>query len=141
MSQSRVIRRRRGFTLIEVLMVIVILGILVAVVGRNLMGTGERARVDVATTLVKTGLKGSLDLFQVHMATYPTELTELVERPSDEEEARKWAGPYLKAEELKDPWGQEYYYKYPGENNETGYDLGSNGPDKQWGSDDDIKNW
>ena len=141
MSQSRVIRRRRGFTLIEVLMVIVILGILVAFVGQSLFGTSQKAQVDVATTIIKTGLKGRLDLFQVHMQTYPTELTEMVERPSDEEAARKWAGPYLKAEELKDPWGQEWYYKFPGENNQGSYDLGSNGPDKQWGSDDDIKNW
>ena len=64
-------------------------------------------------------------------------LMALIEKPDDEEEAKKWAGPYLKAESLKDSWGNDYIYVYPGEYNEDGYDLSSAGPDGEEGTDDD----
>jgi general secretion pathway protein G len=77
------------------------------------------------------------------MDEYPEELRMLVEEPEDEEMAKKWRGPYLEEKNLLDPWGQEFYYaaNEDAEENPGKYDLGSNGPDEEWGTEDDIRNW
>lgn len=79
------------------------------------------------------------------MGRYPQEdddgLMALVEEPDDEEEAAKWAGPYVDAKDLKDSWGNDFIYECPGEVNEDSYDLSSAGPDGDEGTDDDITNW
>jgi len=137
---------RRAFTLLEVLMVIVILGLLVAFVAPALFATGEKAKVDLTKAAVDSGFGNALSLYRMAMNHYPTDeeggLKALYEKPSDEEAAKKWAGPYIeKPENLKDAWGHEYIYKCPGQYNEQGYDLSSPGPDGKEGSDDDIVNW
>jgi general secretion pathway protein G len=65
----------------------------------------------------------------------------LLEQPDDEELEDKWAGPYVKPEQLKDPWGSDFVYRFPGEVNEGSFDIVSPGPDRDEGDDDDIGNY
>lgn len=150
MKRSRTVRS--GFTLIEVLLVILILGLLAAFVVPQFVGTGEGAKIDIARAAV--GRSGSiataLEMFRLHVGRYPTTeegLMALIEMPdtleSDEQTTQVWRGPYIQDPgSLRDPWGNEYQYRFPGEiNDETTYDLWSNGPDGEEGTDDDIGNW
>ncbi len=144
---KRVVRRtrRRAFTLLEVLMVVVIIGLLAAFVVPNFFGTETKTKINLSTALVKSGINGTLDRYRLDMGHYPTTeegLIALVQKPDNEEDAKKWAGPYVKAAtDLKDSWGTDLIYKCPGEYNSDGYDLSSAGPDRQPGTDDDIGNW
>ena len=144
MKQSkRIMGRRRGFTLLEVLMVVVILGILAAVVVPNLFQGQAIAEIGAAKSSMK-GIESALNLYRIAMGAYPEELRQLVEAPDDEEEARKWGKDgYIEEKNLVDPWGEEWYYRGPedAEENAGKFDLGSNGPDKEWGTEDDLKNW
>lgn len=137
--------RIRAFTLLEVLMVVIIIGLLAAFVVPSFFGAGDRARQDLTQAVVDRGFNGALDLYRVHMGKYPPSddggLQLLIERPDDEELAKKWAGPYLEPKDLKDAWGNDYMYECPGKYNENKYDLSSPGKDGQEGTDDDIKNW
>jgi general secretion pathway protein G len=141
----RVARRRRGFTLLEVLMVIVIIGILAAFIVPSLFNVGEGAKKDLAQAAVNSGLNGSLEYFKINCGRYPTTdegLIALVRKPDSEDLAEKWRGPYLKeGAKLKDPWDRDYIYVSPGRVNETSYDLSSPGVDGQPGTDDDVANW
>lgn len=145
MMRSRINRnRKRAFTLLEVLMVVVIIGLLAAFVAPNFFSAGDKAKKDLASAAVKSGLNGALDLYKAHVGTYPPSdeggLKLLLEPPSNEELAKKWSGPYLKsAEDLKDPWGHEWKYECPGKYNTKAYDLSSDGESSS--SDDDITNW
>lgn len=138
--------QKRAFTLLEVLMVVIIIGLLAAFVVPRFFSAPDRVKRDLANATVNTGLNGALDLYRAHMGAYPLSdeggLQLLLEAPDDEELAKNWEGPYLKkAADLKDPWGVEWIYECPGEYNEKSYDLSSAGPDKQADSEDDIKNW
>jgi general secretion pathway protein G len=135
--------RRRAFSLLEVLMVIVILGILAAFVVPQFMNVQGRAEEDVARQNVEGGFGGAIDLYRVHMGTYPEELIMLVEAPEDEELAKTWSGPYLEEQDLQDPWGSEYQYAAgeDAEENPGKYDLSSAGRDQEFGTEDDITNW
>jgi len=137
--------RRRAFTLLEVLMVVVIIGILAALVVPNFFGASEGARKDLTKALIDSGINGTLDLYRMHMGRYPTSeegLAALVERPDDDELAERWRGPYIKdGSKLKDAWGHDLIYECPGRYNEGSYDLSSPGPDGQEGTEDDITNW
>lgn len=143
--QNKRRRTARGFTLLEVLMVIVIIGVLIAAVVPNLMGTVSGAREDTTRNMIKSGLSGSLETFFAHMGRYPTTeegLTVLYQKPNDEEVAQNWRGPYIKnPEDLKDAWKREFRYRSPGEFNEDGFDLSSAGKNGQHGDEDDITNW
>ncbi|MHC4444167.1 MAG: type II secretion system major pseudopilin GspG [Planctomycetota bacterium] len=137
-------RRRRGFTLLEVLLVVGIIALLAAFVVPSFIGTEKSAKIKLAKAMVDSGgtLATQLELYRMAMGKFPEELTGLTEKPDDDEEAEKWGGPYITdPNKLKDPWGNELQYKFPGEVNEGGYDLWSWGPDEEDGSDDDIKNW
>jgi general secretion pathway protein G len=138
---SRLSRRRKAFTLLEVLMVIVILGILAAVIAPTFFGTQVNAERDLAQLVIDNGFNNALDRYRLDMGTYPETLEELLVRPDDEELAKEWAGPYIKEGDLIDPWKSEWYYQFPGEENTDSYDLGSNGPNRSWGDEDDLKNW
>ncbi len=147
MSRQR--RRRSGFTLVEILIVVAILAVLAAAVVPRLMQQGDEARIKIAETMVgRSGdIAGALKLYRLHSGKYPeTEegLEALFRRPSDiEEDSKKWIGPYLEGspEELVDPWDNELVYECPGKYNEDGYDLSSKGPDGEEDTEDDIKNW
>lgn len=129
----------RAFTLIELLLVLVILGILAAVVVPKFAGRTEQARLTAAGTQIST-FSTALDAFEVDNGYYPkgkNGLNDLVVQPRD---AQNWKGPYMKEIPL-DPWQQPYIYECPGKHNPTSYDLMSGGPDKRVGGDDDITNW
>jgi general secretion pathway protein G len=141
---------RKGFTLLEVLLVIVILVTLAALVLPNFAGVGDKAKKD-ATALQIKGLEDSLEIFKNHIGRYPTTEEGLKalndkEQIQDEELAKKWSGPYTGKGEsttfnVKDQWGHEFRYTCPGEHNTKSYDLYSAGPDGQEGTEDDIMNW
>ena len=144
-QKHRVVRNRRGgFTLLEILLVVGLLALLASFVVPALTTQSERAKVEIANMAIRPNgeLSRVIDLFQINTGVFPEELKYLVEKPEDEEIAKKWAGPYIKdVSGLLDPWGHEYQYTQEGQHNEKGYDLWSMGPDGQDGTDDDVKNW
>jgi general secretion pathway protein G len=146
-KKSCVSRRRRplkkvsGFTLIELLLVLVILATLAAVVTPKFTKRSEQARITAAKTQISQ-FEVALSAFEIDVGRYPTTpegLRALVEKPTAD--ADGWLQPYIERDVPKDPWGNEYVYRYPGQYNEYGYDLYSLGPDGKLGGDDDITNW
>ena len=133
-------RRASAFTLIELLLVLVILGTLAALVVPKFTKRSEQAKIVAARTDL-ANIEVALDAFEVDCGRYPaTEegLKALLEQPSS---ATGWQGPYLKRGVPKDPWGNTYMYRCPGQHNTNGCDLYSYGPDGQEGGSDDIDNW
>jgi len=133
-------RVAKGFTLIELLLVMVILATLAAVVVPRFTRRSEQARITAARADIAV-LEVALDAYEVDTGTYPTTeqgLLALIEQPGD---LKGWTGPYIKRGVPKDPWGNPYLYRQPGDNNTSGYDLCSYGPDGKEGGDDDIDNW
>jgi general secretion pathway protein G len=133
--------RRAGFTLIELLLVLVILASLAAIVTPKFAKRSEQARITAAQTQISQ-FEVALDAFEIDLSRYPTTaegLGALVERPTSD--AEEWQQPYLRRAVPKDPWGNDYMYRYPGQYNEEGYDLYSYGPDRKQGGGDDITNW
>jgi len=136
--------KNKGFTLIEILLVVVILSVLVAMVVPNLSGQGKKARISAARVDIESNLATALDLYEMDNGRYPTSeqgLKSLLQEPASAPEPTNWSGPYLKKKKLPtDPWQNEYVYVCPGTHNTDEYDLSSNGPDGVE-SDDDIVNW
>lgn len=135
--------RRRGgagFTLVEVLLVLIILVIIGSIVVPNLFGAQEKANINATKTQIRA-IDGAIDLYRIDMAKAPSTLDDLREDPSTSSDDSKWSGPYLKAALKPDPWGNEYQYAAEGKKNTGGYDIWSYGPDGKNGTDDDIGNW
>jgi len=140
------LKRRKGFTLIELMVVIVILGLLAGLVIPRLVGRGEEAKVEIARMQIKE-IETALELYKLDNGFYPTTeqgLEALVKKPSSEPIPPKWReGGYLKKVPL-DPWGRPYVYLCPGEHNPDSYDLFSYGADGKEGGEGvnaDITNW
>ncbi len=136
------IDKNSGFTLIELLVVLVILGLLAGLVGPQVLRYLGGAKTDVAKLQIEE-LGAGLDLFHLEVGRYPTDdegIQALVEEPAG---IVGWNGPYLKKRKTpKDPWGNEYHYRFPGE--KGGYDLYSLGADNAEGGekdDQDVVSW
>ncbi len=137
---NKPIPRQHGFTLIEIMVVVVILGILAAVVVPKIMSRPEEARIVKAKQDIRA-LGTALDLYKLDNFNYPTTdqgLEALVSKPTSPPEPKRYREEgYLKKVPL-DPWQNPYQYLNPGEHGV--YDVYSLGPDQQ-PSDDDIGNW
>jgi general secretion pathway protein G len=145
-GESREARQKggdeHGYTLVELLVVLAILGLLVAIAAPRVIKYLGSAKVDTAKIQVEQ-LGNSLDLYHLELGHYPTDqegLQALVDRPP---QAQSWNGPYLKnRQSLIDPWGRPYLYKSPGEHGD--YDLYTLGADGRQGGDGenrDITSW
>ena len=140
------VRTRCGFTLIEVLVVIVVLGMLAALVGPRILGRVGEAKGATARTQVEL-LGLALDSYRLDNGAYPTTaqgLAALQDKPTRDPLPPNWRGPYLKKAIPLDPWGRPYLYRSPGEQNPSGYDLSTLGRDGQPGGSDedaDITSW
>ena len=135
--------RRRGFTLLEVMLVLGILVVLAAFVVPAVTGTGERAKVRAAQAQVGSSgsLSMSIQLFRQDLGRYPEKLIDLVERPDYiDEDDKRWS-KYLDQPNFTDPWGNELVYREEGEVNEDGFDILSIGPDGEEDTEDDIGNF
>lgn len=140
--------RQAGFSLIEIMAVVVIIGLLIALVGVNVRGQMDNAKLSTARAQIDR-LEGALEFYRMDNSFYPTTqqgLEALVQRPSSPPEPRRYQPDgYLQKRTLPlDPWGQPYQYRSPGEHNPRGFDLWSFGADGAPGGSGegaDIGNW
>ena len=137
-------KKSRGFTLVEIMVVVVIIGILAAAIIPQFIGTTQDAKVSAAKAQVAE-LESATERFYVHMDRYPTMdegLKVLVEAPASDD-AKKWRGPYIK-QLRNDPWGNPYQYLVPGTHNAASFDIwsrGADGADGGEGYNADLGNW
>ena len=129
--------KKRGFTLIEIMLVVAIIGVLAAMVVPRLTGRTRQTKISVSQADVDVNIPLAMDLYELDVGEFPPSLDNLLNNKTGSD---SWRGPYLK-KVPKDAWGNPYYYKYPGEHNKYGYDLYSAGADEQPGTNDDVTNW
>ncbi|MEQ8821606.1 MAG: type II secretion system major pseudopilin GspG [Sumerlaeia bacterium] len=134
--------RQRGFTFLEIMFVVVIIGVLLAIVGPRLAGKSTEARKGTAKADIRN-IKVGLAQFEMHVGRFPNTsegIEALIEEPSGLPDDQ-WDGPYLDTDVTpKDPWGAVYNYRSPGEHSKD-YDIWSSGPDGQEGTEDDVTSW
>jgi len=130
-----------GFTLIEIMLVVIIIAALAAMVVPRLSGRSEQAKVAVAKTDIDSLLPTALKLYELDNGFFPTTsqgLEALLIQPTTNPIPQNWNGPYIEKKPV-DPWGRAYLYTSPGKHR-VDYDLYSKGKDEKKDS-DDIKNW
>jgi general secretion pathway protein G len=140
---TRALRRQHGFTLIEIMVVVIIIGLLAAVVVPQFLGRVDDARVAKAKQDIQA-MEAALTLYKLDNFRYPSTeqgLSALVQKPADPD-IRNWKeGGYLKRLN-KDPWGHDYQYAYPGAQGEVDvFTFGRDGQAGGEGPDADIGNW
>jgi general secretion pathway protein G len=138
----KTMKKTKGFTLIELMLVVIIIGVLAAMALPRFAGRSEQARASVAKTDIAANISVALDLYELDNGRYPTTeqgLEALRTKPTSSPEPRNWNGPYLRRASV-DPWGNIYQYKYPSTRKGVDYELYSLGPDGVE-SGDDIGNW
>lgn len=137
---------RLGFTLIDILVVITVIGLLAALVGPRILGRVSEAKSATAKAQLEL-LSVALDNYRLDNGSYPTTeqgLAALQEKPTRDPAPLNWRGPYLKRTIPADPWGRPYIYRSPGEHDPGGNDLSSLGKDGRpggEGEDADITSW
>jgi general secretion pathway protein G len=143
MKRRSLQKRHGGFTLLEIMVVVIIIGVLAATIIPQFMGTTHDAKVSAAKSDVAQ-LESAMERFNLHMDRYPTMdegLKVLVEAPAGED--KKWRGPYIKVLR-SDPWGNPYQYRAPGMHHPSTFDVWSRGADGQDGGEGpnaDIGKW
>ena len=144
---KKLIRKdKRGFTLIEILVVIMIIGILASIIAPRFVGRTEDAKVTAAKADI-SAIELAIDAYEADNGFYPaTEqgLDALIVVPAIAPIPTNWKGPYLKKSVGNDPWGSPYIFVCPGIYNSTSYDLyslGRDGKEGGTGFDADITNW
>lgn len=126
-------RKNKGFTLLEILIVVAIIGLIASLIVPNIIGRYEKSKEEIAKAQIEM-LSSAIEAFKLDVGRYPNSLDELINSSEP-----NWRGPYLAKKQIpKDPWGRDYQYKYPGEHGN--YDLYSLGPDGQLGE-KSITNW
>ena len=129
---------QRGFTLVELLLVLVILALIAGLVLPGIIGKAESAKAKAASSQISR-ISMSVESFYLDTGSTPSSLDQLVNEPSG---AKGWNGPYIKNSLLKDPWGRAYQYRVPGEHGD--FDIQSFGADGQQGGEKnnaDITSW
>lgn len=135
-------RKPRGFTLVELLVVLAILGLLAGLVGPQVMKFLGSSKTKTAALQIED-LGATLDLYRLEVGRYPSTSEGLEALVADPGNTPNWNGPYLKKAQVpKDPWGNEYQYRSPGQNGPYDiWSLGADGRDGGEGEDQDIKSW
>ena len=137
-------KKLRGFTLVEMMVVVVVIGIIASIIIPQFVGTTQDAKVAAAKGTISE-LENAVERFYVHMDRYPTTeegLKVLVDPPAGDN-AKQWRGPYIK-QLRNDPWGNPYQYVCPGTHHSTSYDIwsrGKDGVDGGEGDGADLGNW
>ena len=136
---------RRGFTLVEILLAIAIVGMLVGLAVSRIDSIFGQSQEQIARLFVGDSMKTAMLRYRMDLGDYPNSaegLKALIVAPEDKVD--RWKGPYIEAKggELpRDPWGEPYQYRCPGSRNTDGYDLYSKGRDRAADTADDIGNW
>ncbi|MCY1392234.1 Type II secretion system protein G precursor [compost metagenome] len=128
-KQRSLIGKLQGFTLLELLVVLVIIGLLASIVGPRLFGNVAKSEVTTARAQMDV-LSKALDQFRLDVGRYPATQEGLMALTKQPPNAAKWNGPYLKKAVPLDPWGTPYQYKYPGSKAGNDFDLFSYGKDR-----------
>lgn len=135
-------RANHGFTLIEILLVVVIIGLLLSIAAVKFAGKQKQAAITKAAADI-SNFGMALKMYEMDNMTFPSTeqgLAALYAKPSTPPTPRNWTG-YLERPPGNDPWDNPYLYKIPGEHHTTGFDIYSKGPDGIDGTEDDITNW
>jgi general secretion pathway protein G len=134
-------RQGKGFTLVEIMLVVIIIGALAAMIVPRLSGRSEQAKAAVALADIQGNIATALKLYELDNGMFPTTaqgLAALREKPTGSPSPKNWRGPYIEKAPV-DPWGNPYIYASPGAHR-TDYDLSSKGKDSD-SAQDDITNW
>lgn len=141
MKIGKVLKQRHGFTLVEIMLVVIIIAALAAMVVPRMSGRSEQAKKAIARTDIDSHLSTALKLYELDNGNFPTTaqgLEALIKEPTASPVPKSWNGPYLEKKPI-DPWGTMYVYKSPGDHRRD-YDLSSKGKDAA-NDEDDIVNW